>query len=80
MKTLVLALSVLGLAVAPAWAQTESTTPIEFATVDADGDGQATMDELKAAGVNLSEEQVTAADADGNGSLSEEEYKTATAG
>jgi hypothetical protein len=76
MKKLVLALSVLGLAVAPALAQTTPT----FATVDANGDGQASMDKIKAAGVNLTEEQFASADADGSGSLSEEEYTKATAG
>ena len=78
MKKLVLALSVLGLGIAPALAQT-STAPT-FAEVDANADAQISMEEITAAGVNLTEEQFAAADVDGSGSLSEDEYKTATAG
>jgi len=78
MKKLVLALALLGLAGAPAYAQT--TTAPEFASVDTNGDGQVSMEDIKAAGVELTEEQFAAADIDGSGSLSEDEYKTATAG
>jgi hypothetical protein len=79
MKKLVLALSVVGLAVAPALAQTTSTQP-EFASVDADSNGQVTMEEITTAGVAMTEQEFAAADADASGWLSEEEYKTAVAG
>jgi len=72
MKKLVFALSVLGLASSPALA-----AAMDFTKVDANGDGQVTMDEAKAAGLELTEQQFAAADVDKSGGLSEAEYKAA---
>ncbi len=68
MKKLILALSVLGLAGGPALAA------VDFKTADANGDGQVSMDELKAADATITEDQFKSADADANGTLSEDEY------
>ena len=73
MKKLVLALTVLGLAAAPAMAAT-----MDFKSVDADGDGQVTLVEAMNAGLDWTAEQFAAADTDGSGGLSEEEYKAVT--
>lgn len=53
----------------PAFAQTA-----DFATVDADGSGTVTWEEVQAALPDATEEQFQAADADGSGDLSEEEF------
>lgn len=47
---------------------------VDFATVDADASGEATMEELTAAGVTVTDEQFAAADADASGGLSEAEF------
>ncbi len=73
MKNVVLALGFAALLSGPALAQ-----EMDFATVDADGNGQVTMEEAAAAGWEWSDEDFGAADADGNGTLSEEEFATAT--
>jgi len=74
MKKVVLALGLAALMAGPALAQ-----EMDFATVDADGNGQVTMDEATAAGWEWSAEDFKAADTDGNGTLSAEEFATATA-
>ena len=71
MKKLVFALSILGLTSMPAFAA------MDFATVDADSDGQVTLDEAKAAGIEWTEDQFAAADVDKSGGLSEAEFKVA---
>ncbi|GIL01244.1 MAG: hypothetical protein BroJett030_11430 [Alphaproteobacteria bacterium] len=68
MRKLMLALSFLGFAAVPALA----APPVDFATADADGDGQVTLQEAQTVGV--SDAQFTTADADGSGGLSEEEW------
>lgn len=50
----------------------------EFATADANGDGQVTMEEAAAAAPEITEEQFKEADANGDGTLSAEEYAAAT--
>lgn len=68
MKQLVIALSILVIAPASAIAAGD------FAKIDADGDGQVTIDELRASGINLTEESFNNADSDGDGALSEAEF------
>ncbi len=68
MKQLVIALSIL--VAAPAVAIAAS----DFGKIDADGDGQVTIDELRASGINLTEEAFNTADSDGDGALSEAEF------
>jgi opacity protein-like surface antigen len=75
MKKLILAVSILGFASAPAFAQM-----VEFTAADANSDGSVTLEEATAAGLTWTDEQFTAADKDGSGGLSEEEYKNANAG
>ena len=72
MKKLIIAASVAAFATA-AFAAGE----MDFAKVDADGDGQVTMEEATAAGWDWNEEQFAAADTDGNGTLSAEEFAAA---
>lgn len=77
MKTIVLSsLVVLGLSTA-AFAQAAAAP--DFATVDADASGGATLAEVQAALPDVTQEQFTAADADGNGELSAEEFATVAA-
>ena len=68
MKQLVIALSIL-FAVS-----TFAIAAGDFAKIDADGDGQVTIDELRASGINLTEEAFNTADSDGDGALSEAEF------
>jgi hypothetical protein len=49
----------------------------DFPKLDANKDGQATIEELTAAGINWNKEQFAAADADGSGTLSNAEYEAA---
>lgn len=70
MKKFVFALSLLALGATPALSAT-----VDFATVDANADGQVTMDEAKAAGLDWTEAQFAAADTDASGGLSQEEYE-----
>jgi opacity protein-like surface antigen len=70
MKKVVLALGLAALLAGPALAQ-----EMDFTAVDADGDGQVTMEEAAGAGWDWTEEQFKAADADGNGVLSQEEFE-----
>jgi hypothetical protein len=49
----------------------------DFLKVDANADGQVSMEEAKAAGWNWTAEQMKAADKDGSGALSAEEFKLA---
>jgi len=51
----------------------------EFATADANADGQVTMEEAAAAAPEITEEKFKAADANSDGTLSAEEYAAATA-
>ena len=48
----------------------------DFAAVDADGSGTVSMDEVKAAMPDMTDEAFQAADADGSGDLSPEEFAT----
>lgn len=50
----------------------------DFATVDADGNGTISMDELKAAIPDISPDKVQAADANGDGQLDQQEYAALT--
>ncbi|MGI9399771.1 MAG: hypothetical protein ACR2O0_00830 [Rhizobiaceae bacterium] len=68
MKQLVIALSIL--ITAPAFANADS----DFAKIDANGDGQVTIDELRASGINWTDEAFNTADSDGGGALSEAEF------
>ena len=52
----------------------------DFATVDANGDGSLTLEEVKAALPNVEDATIVAADANQDGSLSAEEYAALTAG
>jgi Ca2+-binding EF-hand superfamily protein len=72
MRLLVIALGAACLFVAPVLAQ-----EIDFATVDADGSGLVSVEEIEAAGIELSEEEFAEADADADGYLNEEEFKVA---
>lgn len=56
---------------APAFAEA-----VDFTTADSDGDGMISMEELKAAMPDVTDEAATAADADGDGSLNADEYTT----
>ncbi|HEY8593897.1 MAG TPA: EF-hand domain-containing protein [Devosiaceae bacterium] len=47
---------------------------VDFAQVDANGDGAISYDELAAALPDVTQDQFNAADADQNGSLSTDEY------
>jgi hypothetical protein len=47
----------------------------DFSKLDANGDGQLTVEELTAGGLNWSKEQFTAADTDSSGALSQSEYE-----
>jgi hypothetical protein len=71
MKKLVLALAMIGFSL-PAFAQMT-----DFASVDANADGEVTLEEAMAAGLTWTEEQFNAADTDGNGTLSAEEFNAA---
>jgi hypothetical protein len=52
----------------------------DFATADANSDGQVTMEEAAAAAPEITMEKFQAADANGDGALSAEEYAAAMAG
>lgn len=75
MKKLVLALAFAGFASASALA-----AEMDFAKVDADGNGMVSMEEAAAAGHEWTEEQFKAADKDGDGSLNADEFAAAIAG
>ena len=51
----------------------------DFAGVDANADGQATMEEVAAAAPEVTEEKFKMADANGDGVLTAEEYAAAVA-
>ena len=51
----------------------------DFATADADNDGQVTVEEAAAAAPEITEEKFKEADANSDGTLSAEEYAAATA-
>ena len=71
MKTAILTAAIiagLGLVAAPAMAEQQRERP-DFATLDTDGNGQLTLEELQAAGAARFDDL----DADGDGSLSVEE-------
>jgi Ca2+-binding EF-hand superfamily protein len=72
MRLLALASVVIGLTAAPVLAQ-----ELEFAAVDTDGSGLVSVEEIEAAGWELSEEEFMEADADADGYLNEEEFKVA---
>ena len=72
---------ILSLAAAAAFAATivaHAQSP-DFATVDADGSGEVSIEELTAAGATVTAEQFAAADTDGSGGLNEAELAAATA-
>ncbi len=75
MKKIVVALVLSGFVAASA-----SAAEMNFATVDADGDGFVTMEEASDAGWDWSDEQFMEADTDGDGALSDPEFAAATAG
>ena len=52
----------------------------DFATADANADGQVTAEEAVAAAPEITAEKFAAADANGDGALSADEYAAATAG
>lgn len=52
----------------------------DFATADANADGQVTAEEAAAAAPEITPEKFAEADANGDGTLSAEEYAAATAG
>lgn len=70
-----LALLLIALSAAPAFAQT-----LDFRKVDANGDGVVTLEEARAAGLDWNEDALAGFDLDSNGVLSEEEYKAAVGG
>ncbi len=70
MKKLVLTLAAIGFAVAPALAQ-----EADFTKVDANADGQVSLQEATTAGWTWTEDQFKQADADASGGLSSEEFK-----
>lgn len=49
----------------------------DFVKIDADGDGQVSLDEITASGLNWTKDQFTGADSDHNGTLSIEEFNAA---
>ncbi|WP_306260105.1 hypothetical protein [Pararhizobium sp. IMCC21322] len=53
---------------------------VEFATVDTDGDGMLSMDEIKTLLPDVPDDQLVAADANGDGMLDEAEYQVLTGG
>ena len=75
MRIMLLSLSIIGFAAAPALAQMA-----DFSATDANRDGIVTMEEAKAVGYEWSAEQFAQADLDGDGGLSEAEFAQATAG
>ena len=52
----------------------------DFATADANSDGQVTVEEAAASAPEITPEKFAAADANGDGTLSAEEYAAAMAG
>ncbi len=75
MKKTILALAVIGLSGLPAFAQ-----EADFMKVDANADGNVTMEEATAAGWTWTEDQFKAADADASGGLNADEFAKAAAG
>ncbi len=73
MKTILATLAFAAL-VSPALAQMA-----DFATVDADGSGTVTWEEVQAAMPDVTEDQFKAADADGSGDLSQDEFASLSA-
>ncbi|MCF8465812.1 MAG: EF-hand domain-containing protein [Sneathiella sp.] len=72
-KLLISAAAVTILAAAPALAATP-----DFKTIDKDGSGSVSFEELIVVMPDISKEKFAAADTDKSGELSMEEYKTAT--
>ena len=73
MKTLFLALGLVGLAVAPAL-----SAEMDFEIVDSDGSGLVWVEEAAAAGWEWTDEEFEEADTDGDGYLNVEEFNAAT--
>lgn len=71
---------VLALVLAGATSVAAHAAEMDFATVDADGDGVVTLEEATAAGWEWTEEQFGVADTDGDGGLSAEEFAAAANG
>lgn len=74
MKKTLAALALVAFA-SPAFAQAA-----DFATVDVDGSGSVSWEEVQAALPNVTEDQFRTADADGSGDLSAEEFAALSAG
>ncbi|MCW5722832.1 MAG: hypothetical protein KIS86_16990 [Devosia sp.] len=72
MRKLTPALLVLGAMAAPAFAQ----TPLTFAQVDADGNGELSFVELQVVWPDLTQEEFDAADADLSGGLNSNELNS----
>lgn len=53
---------------------------VEFATVDANGDGMLSMEEIKTLLPDVSDDQLTIADANGDGALDEAEFQALVGG
>lgn len=79
MMTFIKAILVAGTSALFATAVMAQSAP-DFATVDANGDGALTLEEVKAALPNVEDATIVAADANSDGSLSAEEYAALTAG
>ncbi len=77
MKKIIASVAALGFAAAlsPA-AFAQGSSPLDFATVDADASGGISWAEFQVALPDIEEARFMAADIDGNGELSEEEYAT----
>ena len=73
MSTFIKSILVAGLSAFAITAALAQSAP-DFATADADGDGQLTLEEVKAALPDVEEATIVAADADSDGALSQEEY------
>ena len=69
MRRITLALVVLTLGATSALAQ----TPLTFAQVDSDGNGELEFEELRAVWTDFTQDEFTAADRDGSGGLSPDE-------
>jgi len=72
MRKIALTLFALGALAAPALAQ----TPLTFADVDADGNGELSFAELQVVWPDITQEEFDAADLDGSGGLNPDELNS----